>query len=261
MKKLILFLSLFLISTAVFAMTDNALDMRAKKMSIEQAATKEQLVAQLTKGLKTDAEKARVIASWIAYQMDKNGYEYEQLVKASNRNRPAEIALENDPFLTRIGTPFDFAKLYAELATMAGLETVIIDGYAGDNVPSSRYSGHLMQSLEPSVNRIRGGTYHLQRYESAWNGVNINGKWQLVDTYWMSKTNKMIGQDLTSHQMMKELQKRQRRLPSVSQLTANKRIDDDYFFAKPRNFVKTHFPLDAKWQLLPVPTTWTSFTK
>lgn len=99
MKKLFLFLGIVLLSNVVFAMTNDALDMRAKKMPVEQADTKEQLVAQLTQGLKTDTEKARVIASWMAYQMDKNGYEYEQLVKASNRNRPADLALENDPFL------------------------------------------------------------------------------------------------------------------------------------------------------------------
>lgn len=261
MKKLFLFLGIFLLSNIVFAMTNDALDMRAKKMPVEQADTKEQLVAQLTKGLTKDSEKARVIAAWIAYQIDKNGYEYEQLIKASNRNRPADLALENDPFLTRIGTPFDFAKLYTELATIAGLKTIIIDGYAGKNIPASRYSGHLMQAIEPSVNRIRGGTYYLQRYESAWNAVNIDGKWQLVDTYWMSRTNKMIGRDLTERQMIKELEKRKRKLPSASQLSANKNIDEDYFFAKPRQFIKTHFPFESKWQLLPVPTTWTSFTK
>ena len=261
MKKIILFLGLFLISSTVFALTNNTLDMRAKKMPVEQVTTKEQLVEQLTKGLKTDAEKARVIASWIAYQVDKNGYEYENLIKASDRNRPADMALKNDVFLTRIGTPFDFAKLYEELATLAGLKVVTINGYAGKNIPASRYSGHLMQALEPAVNRIRGGTYHLQRYEAAWNAVEINGKWELVDTYWMAQHNKMIGRDFTERQMMKELQKRERRLPSLSQLTSGKHIDEDYFFAKPRQFVKTHFPFDSKWQLLPVPTTWTSFTK
>ena len=261
MKKLFLFLSIVLLSHTVWALTNNVLDMRAKKMPVEQSSTKEQLVAQLTNDLTTDTEKARVIAAWIAYQMDKNGYEYKKLAKASNGNRVADLPLENDPFLTRIGTSFDFAKLYAELATMAGLKVIIIDGYAGENIPASRYSGRLMQSIESSVNRIRGGTYYLQRYESAWNAVNIDGKWQLVDTYWMSKNNKMIGQDLTERQMIKEFEKRKRKLPSASQLTANKNINDDYFFAKPRQFVKTHFPFDSQWQLLPVPTTWTSFTK
>lgn len=261
MKKLLLFIGFVLLSSSVFAMTNNALDIRAKKMPVEQATSKEQLVAQLTNGLTTDAEKARVIAAWIAYQVDKNGYEYEKLVKASNRNALADPALENDVFLTRIGTSFDFAKLYTELATIAGLKTVIINGYAGENIPANRYSGRLMQAIEPSVNRIRGGTYRLQRYEGAWNAVNIDGKWQLVDTYWMSKNNKMIGREFTERQMIKEFEKRKHRLPSASQLTANKNIDDDYFFAKPRQFVKTHFPFDSQWQLLPVPTTWTSFTK
>lgn len=261
MKKFFLFIGIVLLSSSVFALTNNALDMRAKKMPVEQATSKEQLVAQLTNGLATDAEKARVIASWIAYQVDKNGYEYEKLVKASNHNTPADPPLENDVFLTRIGTSFDFAKLYTELATIAGLKTVMINGYAGKNIPASRYSGHLMQAIEPSVNRIRGGTYRLQRYDGAWNAVNIDGNWQLVDTYWMSKNNKMIGRDFTQRQMIKELEKRKHRLPSASQLVANKNIDEDYFFAKPRQFVKTHFPFESKWQLLPVPTTWSSFTK
>ncbi|MBR5130781.1 MAG: hypothetical protein IKV03_06130 [Alphaproteobacteria bacterium] len=261
MKKLILFLAFFFISCSVFALTDNVLDNHAKKLPTSQTTSKEQVVAQLTNGLTNDTDKARVLAAWVAYQVDKNGYEYEKLVKASNHNTLADPALKNDVFSTRIGTSFDFAKLYAELATIAGLKVVIIDGYAGENIPSSRYSGRLMQALEPSVNRIRGGTYRLQRYEGAWNAVNINGNWQLVDTYWMSKTNKMIGRDLTERQMTKEMEKRKRKLPSASQLVANKRIDNEYFFAKPRNFVKTHFPFESKWQLLPVPTTWSSFTK
>lgn len=260
MKKIILFIAVCLFPFCVYALSGSALDSRAKALSSLHSGTKEQLVSALTQGLTTDADKARVIASWIAYQVDRNGYEYDKLIKASNDNTLAESPLLNDVFQTRIGTPYEFAQLYAELASLAGLEAVVIEGYAGHNIPSSRYSGKLMKALEPTINRVRGGNYRLQRYRGAWNAVKINGEWKLLDTYWMVKGEKMFGRGGSERDLVREMQKRMRNIPSASKLSRGKTIDDDYFFAKPRDFIKTHFPYEDKWQLLPTPKTWSSFT-
>ena len=61
--------------------------------------------------------------------------------------------------------------------------------------------------------------------------------------------------------MERFLSKRERRQPTLSELTKGKTINNDYFDAKPRAFIKTHFPFDNQWQLLPTPVTLASFLK
>lgn len=260
MKKLIIYALLCLIPFYAHALSDSALDARARRLSAQQATSKEQVVATLTQGLKTDKDKARVLAAWIAYQVDRNGYEYDKLIQASNDNKPADYPLPNDIFKTRIGTPQEFARLFAELGALAGLEVAVIDGYAGRNIPSSRYSGKAIRALEPAINKIRGANYRLQRYESSWNAVKINGKWELLDPYWMVQGERMFGRGESTKSFANELKKRAQKTPSSSSLSRGKNIDDDYFLAKPRDFIKTHFPYEDKWQLLPIPKTWSGFT-
>lgn len=260
MKHFTLFLIGLLLPFHVWAASYSTLDNRARRLSINNTLSKQQLVSMLTSGLTDPADKARVIAAWMVYQIDRNGYEHKKLITASNNVTLADPPLPNDIFKTRIGTPDEYADLYAELASMAGLDVVKIDGYAGRNIPSSRYSKKIMKALEPAINRIRGGNYRLQRYAAAWNAVKINGNWQLLDTYWMTKGERMVGQDKSDRSMQSLLAKRAKNTPSASSLAKGKSIDDDYFFANPRDFIKTHFPNNPDWQLLSVPKTWSSFT-
>ncbi len=263
MKKILWVLTGILMVVCVSAQAQNfgSLDSQARRLPTRPAQTKEQVVQQLTGKLTNPVDKARILAAWMVYQVDKNGYEYNELLRASADNTLAPPPLPNDIFKTRIGTPKEYADLYAELCRMAGLTVVVIDGYAGYNIPSSRYDGKLMKALEPTINRVLGGNYRLQRYMAAWNGVQIDGKWHLVDTYWMANPfERMVGRGETARGMMSLLRRRERNTPSAGSLSSGKSIDDDFFFAKPRDFVKTHFPFESKWQLLPVPKTWSSFT-
>lgn len=261
MKNILYVVFLCFAGVSAWAVSDSALDARARQLMTYQEQTKQQVVENLTQGLVLPADKARVLAAWIAYQVDRNGYEHRKLIKASSRNVLAEPPLKNDIFKTRVGTPQEFAQLYHELLTIAGLESVIINGYAGVNVPYSRYETPLMKALEGPINRMRGGNYRLQRYVGAWNAVKINDEWKLVDTYWMIKPlDRMVGQGDSEREMISFLNRRMNNLPSASRLSRGKNLDDEYFFAKPRDFVDTHFPFDSKWQLLPVPRTWSSFT-
>ncbi|MGN1063541.1 MAG: transglutaminase domain-containing protein [Alphaproteobacteria bacterium] len=260
MKKIIFVLLGMFLSFPVWAVNYNTLDARARRLSVPNTLSKEQLVTALTNGLTDAADKARVLAAWMVYQIDRNGYERQKLIEASNKTTPADPPLPNDIFKTRIGTPDEYAELFAELATLAGLEVVKIEGYAGRNVPASRYEHKTMKALEPVINRIRGGNYRLQRYAAAWNAVKINGTWQLLDTYWMTKGERMVGQDKSAYAMRSFLAKRAKNTPSVSSLAKGKSIDNDFFFAKPQDFVKTHFPDNPDWQLLSVPRTWSDFT-
>lgn len=262
MKKIILFLVWICLAVPVWAASYGSIDNRARQLPIRQAETKEQLVAQLTKGMKNEEEeKARAIAAWIAYQVQRNGYEDKMLIQASNRSRPADAPMENDIFKSRIGTPKEFADLYTELATLAGLQAVTITGYAGRNVPAYRYNNAAIQALEPAMNRARGGDYKLQRYAAAWNAVKIKGKWELVDTYWMINGEIKTGQEKSERAMRSFLNKRNDKTPSLATVSQNKAMNNDYFMAEPRQFIKTHFPHEDEWQLLPTPKKWNSFTK
>lgn len=261
MKKIMLFLGILCVALPLWAASYGFIDNRARQLPVKQAGTKEQLVAQLTKGMKSEEEKARVIAAWIAYQVQRNGYEDKMLIQASNRSRAADAPMENNIFKSRIGTPKEFADLYTELAKLAGLQAVTITGYAGRNVPAYRYDNPSIQTLEPMMNRARGGDYKLQRYVAAWNAVKIKGKWELVDTYWMINGEIKTGQEKSERAMRSFLAKRNNKTPSLATLTQNKSINNDYFMADPRWFIKTHFPNEEEWQLLPVPKKWNSFTK
>lgn len=260
-KKGILFICFILLALPVWAASYGSIDNRAKKLPIRLAETKEQVVEELTKGMTSEEDKARAIAAFLAYQVQRNGYEDKIKIQASGRNRLADPPMENDVFKSRLGTPQEFADLYTELATLAGLQAVTITGYAGRNVPAYRYKNPALQSLEPMMNRSRGGDYKLQRYIAAWNAVKIKGKWELVDTYWMINGEIKTGQEKNERAMRSFIQKRTKKTPSLATLTQNKAINNDYFMADPRKFIKTHFPNEDEWQLLPTPKKWNSFTK
>lgn len=249
------------LSSTVWAQNYSVLDNRAKMAPLAEADSKAQLVSYLTKDLQTDMQKARVLAAYIAYQFQRNGYEQRQLDKASQQRRPAPQPLSNDFLKTRIGTSFDFAKLYQELCTLAGLQAVTIKGYAGKNVRADQTDNKKLHALESGLKQLTNmPNYALQRYQAAWNAVKIDGQWVLIDTYWMISGNQSEAKDIENpRKMSRFLAQRERRTPSLSELTGSKQLDNDYFNAKPRFLIKTHYPLNNQWQLLPIPVTWGNF--
>ena len=258
--KCFIFLLILFLGTFVYANPYTLLDNRAKNAPTFE--TESELVAYLTKDLSDDTSKARVLAAWMVYQMERDGYRHKQLIQYSNQNRPAPDPIPNDSFKTRIGTPQEFASLFSDLCASAGLETQVIHGYAGNDIPTFRYQKPLFQAAEVMLDYWTGGNYSLQRYQAAWNAVKINDKWELIDTYWMIANDLLFAaKNISSKTAMEHFfKKRIQRLPSHQKLSAGKRINNDYFCAKPDFFIKTHYPLENKWQLLPIPRTWGTFT-
>ncbi len=262
MKHLVWILTTFcFLTTSVSAQLYHTIDTRAKRASWQDAETPESLVAYLTQNLTTDQDKARAIAAWITFQVERDGYRHFLLVQASNDNRLATAPLSNDTFQTRIGTSYDFANLFQQLAEIAGLESVTIEGFAGRQIRAFRYQDPIYQAAETLYTYWTDKNYQLQRYQAAWNAVKINDKWELVDTYWMIANPDLYAADTvrTNLSMKSFLKRRLNRPPAIRQLTAGKKIDDAYFMAKPRFFARTHFPLESHWQLLRTPLTWASF--
>lgn len=259
-----LFFGLLSLGLNAQAASDSQLDNLARTLPVEQGTSVEDVVKNLIHPDYTDQEKARILAAFVTYQIQKNGYALREAKKASMNNREAKIVPTGDILKTRLGTAFDYAELYQQLCTAAGLKAVVIHGYAGANVrqpnrrnPKLEIVKHALQQNGVIPN------YDMQKYESAWNAVRINNQWILVDTYWMSGRDKaFVGRDMKdARDMNRFLKQRERHQPNLRELTRNKSIDNDFFNANPRTFVKTHYPFDDAWQLLPVPVTLSSFLK
>lgn len=235
-------------------------DLRARQATLKDAESIETLAAYLTKDLKTDVQKVRAVAVWMVYQMEKNGYRAKQLIRYSNLGIPAPAPLENDPFKTRIGTPREFAALFEQIARAAGLNVVTVNGYAGKNISAPRARKPAWAAAQTLLSFISEENSDLQRYEAAWNAVEIDKEWYLIDTYWMIAGTTESAKDISSDAGMRLfLKRRLRHTPAPSTLRRGKTIDEDYFFAKPRFFIKTHFPLDPKWQFITPPRSWATF--
>ena len=245
-------------TVSVGAQGFGAPDMRAKTAPDFESPA--ELAEWLTKGMTDPKEKARALAAWMVYRLERDGFRHQELIRWSNKNRQAPEALNNDTFRTRIGTPQDFARLYQMLGSAAGLDVHVIDGFAAGDIAAFRYQTPVGQAIEVLTDQWLG-SYHLQRYQAAWNAVLIDDKWHLVDTYWM-----IADRDLyaarnvqSAREMSRLLKRRTQNPPSRQALMRGKRIDNRYFFAKPSFFIQTHYPFQAEWQLMPVPWTWASF--
>ncbi|MDR2902383.1 MAG: hypothetical protein LBU87_04670, partial [Lactobacillales bacterium] len=181
-RKILIFTFAFVFSVQATAQVLSSADSRAKRNF--RFNTKEELAAGLTEGFTDETRKARAIAAWMAFNIEKNGFRERQLIRASGAGYLADPLLPNDIFETRIGTPQEFAKLYAELAGMAGLEATIIDGYAGYRIRGYKKDPKPVYAAADAVLRMTGAQdYRFQQYEASWNAVKIKEEWKLLDVY------------------------------------------------------------------------------
>ena len=57
------------------------------------------------------------------------------------------------------------------------------------------------------------------------------------------------------------MKKRERNAYKTNKTRKNRRFDERWFMTEPKEMIKTHFPDDEKWQLLPSPKRIGSFLK
>ncbi|HLV82120.1 MAG TPA: transglutaminase domain-containing protein, partial [Chthonomonadaceae bacterium] len=174
------------------------------------------LAAYLTQPARDDREKARAIFRWITANIA-----YDDVAAWTGR-RPA-----SDPgsmLRERATVCTGYAGLFASLARAAGLEAVVIPGYA-------RGDGYVVGSAYP-ISRIPNRSGARVRANHAWNAIKIAGRWQLVDCTW-GAGGAFAGTGLFT-----------------------RRFEPFFFLTPPDQFLYTHLPTDPKWQLLdpPVPT-------
>jgi hypothetical protein len=116
------------------------------------------LVRHLVATASDDRERARAIFRWIAHRVD---YDAEAFFRGSPGFATAE-----EVFRTRRAVCGGYARLFAQMARLAGLEVATISGHAKAYDPRSS-TGVRVQ-------------------KHAWNAVRIDGAWHTLDVTWAS---------------------------------------------------------------------------
>jgi transglutaminase/protease-like cytokinesis protein 3 len=117
------------------------------------------LAQKLAPYASTEADKARLIYSWIAQHI---AYDVPMAVNNQVDDLRPETVLQRRQTICS-----GYANLYQAIAQALGLEAVIVEGYAKG-----------VGGLVGTDNEIN----------HAWNGVKIDGKWYLLDTTWGAGT-------------------------------------------------------------------------
>lgn len=176
-------------------------------------AEAEESMATLAKWLSTkaanDTEKARLIFSWIATHVAYDDYGYRT---GDYADVSAEVVFRN-----RVSVCEGYSNLFCELGRLAGLNTAKITGYA--------------KGLSYSPGKRFSDTNH------AWNAVNINGEWKLIDATWAAGYIEGLN----------------------TKKVAGRQFDDYWFFTSPDEFVFSHLPEDEAWQMIQPLVTKTQF--
>ena len=241
MKKLCLILFLTFFCFNAFAKNYRPIDSRAEQVPAQYEKSLPELVNYLTEPYQKDDEsKARVLLAWIVHHVDYDEYKADDINKTTYRRHPSRVST-GDIFETRVGVCQDIANLYQRMAGLAGLDSVVVSGYAGQQVTRR----------------------DMEKQRHSWNVVKIDGNWEFVDPTWaMRGENVSAFQDINSRAAhAREIKKRERNTARTNKTRKNRSIDDRWFMTEPKEMIKTHFPDDEKWQLLSPPKRIGSFLK
>ena len=176
------------------------LDVIAASVTADQASSVEKLASSLTKGLQTDLEKTYVIYRWVTANID-----YDVDAFFSNNLRgigSAPVVLKN-----RKAVCDGYSELMVKLGQAAGLKIEKVSGYA--------------KGYGYSIGEATTKSNH------AWNAVQINGAWYLLDSTWDAGF-----------------------INKESRKFVKKRDEYSYFLTNPNHFIYSHYPELRKWQLL-----------
>lgn len=195
--------------------TAAAIEQRAFNAPDRISGNKYQLTQYLIKPFKSDYDKLRVIAYWIASHIAYDNYKYDNGVV-----NVKEMKVNYDILKAKAGICTDFANLFADMAEIANIRHVeVVHGYVLENVRTIKKYYH--QREMPANGH-------------AWNKVTLNGHSFFVDTTYMSNNRIGAGKKYKSSLKHKlELQKRSRTAEKF-----NKDIDNFYFDFSPREEVK-----------------------
>jgi len=181
----------------------SAIDRHALNTPYSAESSIPSLAAYLFKTAKNDKEKVRAIFRWITSRIS---YDTSALFSGSYGDTSPAGTLKS-----RSSICMGYAGLFKALCEEAEIECVIINGYA---------KGY----------GYRAGDRIGDRNNHAWNAVNINVKWRLVDSTWGAGHLDSRGKFVKDY-------------------------EEFYFFTPPHFFITNHLPANPEFQFLEKPIT------
>jgi hypothetical protein len=222
-KSLLLLISLLLCSLQQLRsqpVSYAKVDGDSRRVSLFARYNTEKLTEELTSGLESDSMKVRAIFIWMTHNIK---YDAKAYVKGNYKTHSPKRILKR-----RKAMCADYSLLFNELCRLAGIEAVTVSGYtkAGPYKPDDK----------------------IFRPEHAWNAVNIDGSWKLLDVNFASGYIKGVptwGQWIAKTFFGKPY--------AIKKMVFKREYKDEWFFRQPEKMVTDHLPGERMWQLLPGP--------
>ena len=175
------------------------------------------LSTKLTAYLHTDVARFRAIYYWVTHNIEGNNHllsTNERQIKKLH-NSPHEFKQWQQTFATKVFT------------TLQKDKSTVCTGYAFLIQKMAQYAG-IECEIVNGFGLATGKTFRDgDPPNHSWNAVKLNGKWYLCDATWAA------GYTLvTSDEFVFD-------------------YDNRYFLMKPSEFIKTHYPVEQKWELVP----------
>lgn len=226
MYKVICYLFILLYPVCAFAVSDSAIRRHAFNTPDRASDNIGKLTRYLVKPYDNDYDKLKAIAYWIASNIAYDGYKYDGKVNTKM------LKYEYDVLKAKAGICTDFAKLFAEMADIAGVNNVeIVSGYV---INTDKYKRKYSKRMIPNVGH-------------AWNKVTLGHREFYVDTTFMAP--QRIGYDderrKSTFKHRREIKKRGK-LPTY----VDTNIDDYYFDFVPKSEVKDRRKHHLRYEFL-----------
>ena len=205
MKKLIKTFLLFHIFFYSFSQNKNVafttVDSKILNLPAYNSGNLDSLSQLLTKDFSAQAEKVRAIYVWVANNISYDTQKYfsgRKKISALSGYEATEEAADNI-IRSRKAVCEGYSNLVKALCIRAGIQCEVIEGI---------------------------GRPHNEDDLHAWNIINIDGEWKLLDVTWSAGAVDMKNKKYY------------------------KNFTDKFFLSDPGEYIKSHYPFDPIWQLL-----------
>lgn len=174
------------------------------------------LARKLCDSLKNEEEKAKAIALWIAKNID---YDVKMYEKGHFKKQKSSEVLKKRKAICE-----GYSNLFKDMCEQVGVRAYVVTGYS------------------------KAGNYEpgdiLVREDHAWNAVQINGKWYLVDLTWAA------GNIELKPRMFKRYLSVYLGFPFKEKRKFVEKTNYKYLFAEPSFLIVDHLPVNDWWQLM-----------
>ena len=174
------------------------------------------LARKLCDSLKNDEEKAKAIALWITKNID---YDVKMYEKGHFKKQKSSDVLKKRKAICE-----GYSNLFKDMCDQVGVRSYVVTGYS------------------------KAGNYEpgdiLVREDHAWNAVQINGKWYLVDLTWAA------GNIELKPRMFQRYLSVYLGFPFKEKRKFVEKTNYKYLFAEPSFLIIDHLPVNDWWQLM-----------